>query len=112
VALPVALPVALLIVGCGAGLFAPAFFNAALHQVRPHEVGSAAGLLNAVQQLGATMGIALLGGVFLRATASPGAGSPAALACVVGVLMVVLTGLSSAVQLGMWRTGRTPARVG
>jgi hypothetical protein len=40
--------------------------------VRPHETGSAAGLLNAVQQLGATLGVALLGGIFLhRAGAVP-----------------------------------------
>ncbi|UQS26591.1 MFS transporter [Amycolatopsis thermalba] len=55
---------ALGVIGIGAGLFSPAFFTAALHAVRPAEVGSAAGLLNAVQQLGATVGVALLGGVF------------------------------------------------
>jgi EmrB/QacA subfamily drug resistance transporter len=57
---------ALAIGGVGLGLFTVPFFTTALSHVRPHETGSAAGLLNAVQQLGATLGIALLGAVFLR----------------------------------------------
>lgn len=54
------------IAGLGAGTFATAFFTEALHRVRPTETGSAAGLLNAVQQLGGTLGVALLGTVFLH----------------------------------------------
>ncbi|MFE1841524.1 MFS transporter [Streptomyces sviceus] len=63
---PRALPLALTAVGCGAGLFAPAFFTLALTPLRPRETGSAAGLLNAVQQLGATVGVAVLGSVYLH----------------------------------------------
>ncbi|MFL6120857.1 MFS transporter [Actinophytocola sp.] len=66
VAIAGALPVALGIGGLGLGLFTVPFFATALSRVRPHETGSAAGLLNAVQQLGATLGIAVLGTVFLR----------------------------------------------
>ncbi|MEV6834805.1 MFS transporter [Streptomyces sp. NPDC051133] len=62
---PVTLLPALALIGLGAGLFTPAFFTLALHPLRPHEVGSAAGLLNAVQQLGATLGVAVLGSVYL-----------------------------------------------
>ncbi|AOR31466.1 MFS transporter [Streptomyces fodineus] len=69
---PVALPPALALVGLGAGLFTPAFFTLALRPLRPHEVGSAAGLLNAVQQLGATLGVAVLGSAYLAGT-GPGA---------------------------------------
>jgi MFS family permease len=58
--------VALGIGGLGLGLFTVPFFTTALSRVRPHETGSAAGLLNAVQQLGSTLGIAVLGTVFLR----------------------------------------------
>ena len=58
--------VALGIGGLGLGLFTVPFFTSALSRVRPHETGSAAGLLNAVQQLGATLGIALLGTTFLH----------------------------------------------
>jgi EmrB/QacA subfamily drug resistance transporter len=57
---------ALAVGGLGLGLFTVPFFTTALSHVRPHETGSAAGLLNAVQQLGATLGIALLGPVFLH----------------------------------------------
>jgi predicted MFS family arabinose efflux permease len=62
----VPLLVALGIGGVGLGLFTVPFFTSALSRVRPHETGSAAGLLNAVQQLGATLGIAVLGTVFLH----------------------------------------------
>ncbi|MEU1403686.1 MFS transporter [Streptomyces sp. NPDC005728] len=72
---PGALPPALALVGLGAGLFTPAFFTLALHPLRPQEIGSAAGLLNAVQQLGATLGVAILGSVYL---AGAGTGNPGA----------------------------------
>lgn len=57
---------ALAIGGLGLGMFTVPFFTTALSRVRPHETGSAAGLLNAVQQLGSTLGIAVLGTTFLR----------------------------------------------
>nr|WP_086674312.1 MFS transporter [Amycolatopsis pretoriensis] len=57
--------VALAVCGLGMGTFTVPFFTAALDHVRPHETGSAAGLLNAVQQLGGTLGVALLGGLYL-----------------------------------------------
>ena len=56
---------ALALGGVGAGLYTVSFFSAVLARVRPPEAGSVAGLLNAVQQLGATIGVAALGGVFL-----------------------------------------------
>ncbi|MGW2021410.1 hypothetical protein [Streptomyces decoyicus] len=65
--------------GSGQGLFAVPFFTtatAALHRVRPHDSGSAAGLLNAARQLGGTLGIALLGTIFLP-TAADGPSEPA-----------------------------------
>jgi MFS family permease len=63
--------VALGIGGLGLGLFTVPFFTAALSRVRPQETGSAAGLLNAVQQFGATLGIAGLGTVFLHGHSLP-----------------------------------------
>ncbi|MGI5129033.1 MFS transporter [Pseudonocardia sp. CA-107938] len=57
--------VALALGGIGMGLFTVPFFTAALGQVAPQETGSAAGLLNAVQQFGTTFGVALLGGLYL-----------------------------------------------
>ncbi|GAA3204990.1 MFS transporter [Nonomuraea helvata] len=70
------LPVALALGGLGNGLFTVPFFTTALSRVRLHETGSAAGLLNAVQQFGGTLGTALLGTAFLhffsRAGITPG----------------------------------------
>jgi MFS family permease len=69
-AYPAALPGALAVLGAGVGLFCSAFFTAALSRARPQEIGSAAGLLNAVQELGATLGIAILGTVYLNGAAA------------------------------------------
>ncbi|MGW1618950.1 MFS transporter [Streptomyces sp. NPDC002172] len=73
---------ALALVGLGAGLFTPAFFTLALKPLRPQEVGSAAGALNAVQQLGATLGVAVLGSTYLDGSA--------AAACAVAVALTAL----------------------
>ncbi|MGV9346664.1 MFS transporter [Streptomyces spiralis] len=75
---PTPLLYALGVIGLGVGLFTPAFFTIALEPLRPQEVGSAAGLLNAVQQLGATLGVAVLGSVYLSG-AAPSGGPSAAL---------------------------------
>ncbi len=47
-------------------MFTVPFFSSALSRIAHHETGSASGLLNAVQQLGATVGVTLLGTVFFR----------------------------------------------
>jgi EmrB/QacA subfamily drug resistance transporter len=71
---------AMALCGLGMGTFTVPFFSTALHRVRPHETGSAAGLLNAVQQLGGTLGVALLGGLYLSSgTATAALGLAAAL---------------------------------
>ncbi|MGV9881159.1 MFS transporter [Streptomyces sp. NPDC003006] len=73
---PKPLLMALAVVGLGVGLFTPVFFTIALKPLQPQEIGSAAGLLNAVQQLGATLGVAVLGSVYLD-NAEPGGPSEA-----------------------------------
>jgi predicted MFS family arabinose efflux permease len=71
--------------GIGFGLFTVPFFSTALGSVQPHETGSASGLLNAVQEVGATVGVALLGGLFFAG----GFGSALLAACgLVGVACV------------------------
>ncbi|MBE8517575.1 MFS transporter [Amycolatopsis sp. H6(2020)] len=86
-----AYPWALGLCGLGMGTFTVPFFTAALHRVRPHETGSAAGLLNAVQQLGGTLGVALLGGLYLgTGTAATALGLGAALAVAAAVAVVPL----------------------
>ncbi|MGW5748634.1 MFS transporter [Amycolatopsis sp. NPDC003861] len=84
-----AYPWALALCGLGMGTFTVPFFTAALGRVRPPETGSAAGLLNAVQQLGGTLGVALLGGLYLgtgTAAAALGLGAALAVAAAVAVL--------------------------
>ena len=57
---------ALAITGLGMGLLMAPFFDIILAGVEPREVGSASGTLNAVQQLGGALGVALLGTVFFH----------------------------------------------
>jgi MFS family permease len=54
----------LLVVGVGMGLVFASLFAAVLNGVDPSHAGSASGTLNAVQQVGAAIGIALIGVVF------------------------------------------------
>lgn len=55
---------ALLAYGAGLGLFLAPFFDIVLAGVQPREYGSASGTLNAVQQFGSALGVAVLGTVF------------------------------------------------
>jgi MFS family permease len=55
---------ALALAGLGMGLLMAPFFDLILAGVDEHEMGSASGSLNAVQQLGGALGIAILGTVF------------------------------------------------
>ncbi|MGA5129869.1 MFS transporter [Streptomyces olivoreticuli] len=55
---------ALVVIGLGMGLVMGPFFHTVLAAVEPHETGSAAGTLTAVQQLGSALGVAVLGTVF------------------------------------------------
>ncbi|HEV2634440.1 MAG TPA: PucC family protein [Actinocrinis sp.] len=102
-AYPTALLPALGVIGLGAGLFASAFFTTTLRPLRPQEIGSAAGLINAVQQLGATLGVTVLGGVYLSA-ARPDAGNAALhavqLAFVLAAAIPVVTVVTSALMVG------------
>ncbi|MFD5813223.1 MFS transporter [Streptomyces sp. NPDC127038] len=76
---PEPLPAALGVAGLGTGLFTPPFFSTALSGVGPQETGSAAGLLNAVQQLGGTLGVAVVGGIYLGAAGDAGTAAQRAL---------------------------------
>ncbi|MFD0165117.1 MFS transporter [Streptomyces decoyicus] len=103
---------ALAVCGSGQGLFVVPFFTTALHRVRPHETGSAAGLLNAAQQLGGTLGTALLGTIFLH-TAADGPSEPARAvldgarhAFWVSVGLIAATGLAAALLHAASRTHR------
>ncbi|QMU68972.1 MFS transporter [Streptacidiphilus sp. P02-A3a] len=63
---------ALLVTGFGMGLLMAPFFDIALAGVTDEQNGSASGVLNAVQQLGGSVGVAALGTGFLSWAASSG----------------------------------------
>jgi MFS family permease len=86
---------ALGVAGLGVGLFTTPLFTLALRNVRPQETGSAAGLLNAFQELGATLGVAVLGTVFLGAVGLAGARD----ALLVAAGLVVLTAIGAAIMV-------------
>ncbi|MDQ2894930.1 MAG: MFS transporter [Actinomycetota bacterium] len=54
----------LLVVGLGMGLFIVPVFDTVIAAVTDAEMGSASGVLNAVQQLGGAIGVAVLGTIF------------------------------------------------
>ena len=57
----------LLVMGLGMGLIVAPLFGIIIAAVGDDEVGSASGVLNAVQQLASAIGVALLGTVFFDA---------------------------------------------
>lgn len=54
----------LLVIGMGMGLFVVPVFDTIISAVSDAETGSASGVLNAIQQLGGAIGVAVLGTVF------------------------------------------------
>jgi MFS family permease len=102
------------IAGAGGGLFATPFFTAALHRVSPQETGSAAGLLNAVQQFGGTLGVAVLGSVYLSGAGTTAAGSLAAIQHAVWTAIALLAGtaIAAAVMTGRPRPAPGSASTG
>ncbi|GCD40582.1 hypothetical protein [Streptomyces paromomycinus] len=91
-------------VSLGVGLFGLAFFTIALQPLRPQGIGSAAGRLNAVQQLGATLGVPALGSVYLGNAAY---GGPSAALHAVQVAFWVAVALV-AVSFGITRLMMAP----
>jgi MFS family permease len=59
--------VPLLVYGIGMGMIFVPLFDIIMGDVRDHEVGSASGILESLQQLGASLGVAVLGTVFFGA---------------------------------------------
>jgi hypothetical protein len=87
---------ALAVFGLGLGLVFGPLFNVILAGVGEHEVGSASGTLNAIQQLGNSIGVALLATIFFSLL-EHGHGSPTAMVRTVLIaagLLAVAFGLS------------------
>ncbi|GGM93851.1 hypothetical protein GCM10010106_47920 [Thermopolyspora flexuosa] len=66
---------ALVVAGLGMGAVMAPFFDIVLAGVEPRETGSASGALTAVQQLGGSFGVALLGTVFFQSGTALHAGT-------------------------------------
>jgi hypothetical protein len=61
-----------LVVGIGFGMIVSPLFNFILASVRDNEVGSASGVLNAMQQLAGALGVAGIGTIFFSALTHSG----------------------------------------
>jgi hypothetical protein len=61
-----------LVLGTGIGMLVSPLFDFILASVADHEVGSASGVLNAVQQLASAIGVAAIGTVFFAALGRSG----------------------------------------
>jgi MFS family permease len=96
----------LLVTGFGMGLMMAPFFDIALAGVTDQHTGSAAGVLNAVQQLGGSIGVAALGTGFFSWAASHGfvRATGWTMGCTAAVLL-----LSAALAFGLPKMARAEA---
>lgn len=92
----------LLLGGAGMGMIFVPLFGIIMGDVEDHEVGSAAGVLESIQQLGASLGIAVLGTVFFGRLGSPapGAGVARAVDAAQAVSLITLGLVAVAFALG------------
>jgi len=103
---PAALLPGLAVYGFGMGMIFVPLFSIITAEIEDHEVGSASGLLEALQQLGASLGVAVLATLFFIRFALEDGGRPAAvaagrhLAAIEATLTVTLVLLAVAFALG------------
>ncbi|GIG62455.1 hypothetical protein Lfu02_68270 [Longispora fulva] len=96
---------ALVLTGLGMGLIMGPFFGTVLSAVDPHESGSASGTLTAVQQLGAALGVAVLGTVLFGSLGGAdhlAPGTPGAFTGPMEVTLWVEVALLAATLLASW----------
>ncbi|WP_219601738.1 MFS transporter [Nonomuraea indica] len=100
----------LLLGGAGMGMIFVPLFGIIMGDVEDHEVGSAAGVLESVQQLGASLGVAVLGTVFFGRLGSPVPGAAVARAVdaaqVVSLVTLGLVAAAFALAFLLPREGR------
>jgi hypothetical protein len=88
--------------GFGMGMIFVPLFSIIVGEIEDHEVGSASGLLEALQQLGASLGVAVLATLFFSRLDGPG-GRPAAghaVSAVEATLTVTIVLLAVAFAIG------------
>jgi EmrB/QacA subfamily drug resistance transporter len=105
-----ALPLA--VYGFGMGMIFVPLFDIIMGEIRDHEVGSASGLLESFQQMGASLGVAVLGTVFFSAVgARPVAGDFLDASRQVTLITLGLTVLAFALGFLLPRRAREAAAV-
>lgn len=77
--------------GIGTGLLVAPMFDIAVASVAEHETGSGSGVLNAVQQLASSVGVAIIGTVFFSAVSKDGFTAAAEHSLWVSVGLIVAT---------------------
>lgn len=81
---------ATVVLGFGMGLVQTPLLNVALKGVREEHVGTASGVLSTAQQVGGSMGVALVGVVYFHAVPD-GRGAAFTAGCVFGLALVLLS---------------------
>jgi EmrB/QacA subfamily drug resistance transporter len=84
----------LAIFGFGMGMIFVPLFSIIVADIDNHEVGSASGLLESLQQLGASLGIAVLATLFFDKIGAPGAGRQVVAAHATLLVTLVLIGVA------------------
>ncbi|WP_165986594.1 MFS transporter [Streptomyces sp. YIM 98790] len=99
--------------GLGMGMIFVPLFDIIMGEIRDHEVGSASGLLESLQQMGASLGVAVLGTVFFSVA---GGGAPGVAGFVdasrtVTLISLALTVIAFALAFLLPRRARQAAAV-
>ncbi|MBO3750557.1 MFS transporter [Streptosporangiaceae bacterium NEAU-GS5] len=97
---PWALAVPFLIAGAGMGMIFVPLFGIILGEIEDHEVGSASGALESIQQLSSALGVAVLGTVFFNRFAIAGRPDVNALAATQQVTLIALVLVAVAFGIG------------
>ncbi len=99
----------LLVYGLGMGMIFVPLFDVIMGEIADHEVGSASGILESVQQLGASLGVAVLGTVFFAAAGTAGQAAGFLVASErVTLVTIGLTALAFALAFLLPRHARRP----
>jgi EmrB/QacA subfamily drug resistance transporter len=97
----------LLVYGIGMGMIFVPLFGIIMGEVRDHEVGSASGILESLQQLGSALGVAVLGTMFFAVL---GGGHAFAAAAVQRVTLITLTLTVASFGIGFLLPNRVSRR--
>jgi MFS family permease len=96
----------LAVAGVGLGMVFVPLFDIVLGDVADHEVGSASGVLQSVQQLGMSLGVAVIGTIYFGALGAGTAADFVAAAQVTTVVTGALTAVAFVLALALPRNAR------